>query len=143
MLAPLCSFLLPVDDVPPNYTAENFRDKLVELLVECQEDVLPNLKTHLAKMSQRYKDLLIDLAAGKALRSGINFYLCVAQLFIGEPVLIIKPKPNLTPEPGTTGPDYIFQKHYLIDADKFVASSKIKMRFIYNGVDYVAPFYKE
>ena len=134
---------MAVDDVPPNYTAENFRDKLVELLVECQEDVLPNLKTHLAKMSRSYKDLVIDLAAGKALWSGIDFYLCVAWLFIGELVLIIKPKPNLTPEPGTTGPDYIFQKHYLIDADKFVASSKIKMRFIYNRVDYVTPFYKE
>ena len=84
---------------------------------------------------------MIDLAAGKALQSGIDFYLCMAWLFIGEPVLIIKP--NLTPELGMTGPDYIFEKHYLIDADKFVASSKIKMRFIYNGVDYVAPFYKE
>ena len=132
-----------VNNVPPNYTAENFRDELVELLVERQEDVLPNLKTHLAKTSRSYKDLVIDLAAGKALRSGIDFYLCVAWLFISELVLIIKPKANPTPEPGTTGPDYIFQKHYLTDADKFVASSKIKMRFIYNSVDYVTPFYKE
>ena len=143
MLAPLHSFLSVVDDVPPNYTAENFWDKLIEILVERQEDILPNLKPHLGKMSWSYKDLVIDLAAGKALQLGIDFYLCPAWLFIGELVLIIKPKPNPTPEPGTTGPDYIFQKHYLIDADKFVTSSKIKMRFIYNGVDYVAPFYKE
>ena len=143
MLAPLCSFLSVVNDVPLNYTAENFWDELIELLVECQEDVLLNLKPHLGKMSKSYKYLVIDHAAGKALQSGINFYLCVAWLFISEPVLIIKPKPNPTPELGMTGPDYIFQKHYLIDADKFVASLKIKMRFIYNGVDYVTPFYKE
>ena len=58
-------------------------------------------------------------------------------------MLIIKPKHNLNPEPGRTGPEYIFEKHYLINADKFVPSSKIKMRFIYNGIDYVATFYKE
>ena len=58
-------------------------------------------------------------------------------------LLIIKLKHNLNPEPGTTGPEYIFEKHYLIAVDKFVSSSKIKMRFIYNSVDYVAPFYKE
>ena len=132
-----------VDDVLLNYTAENFRDELVELLVECQEDVLSNLKPHLGKMSRSYKDLVIDPAEGKALRSGIDFYLGAAWQFISEPVLIIKPKHHQNPEPGTTGPDYIFEKHYLIDTDKFVPSSKIKIRFIYNGIDYVAPFYKE
>ena len=86
---------------------------------------------------------MIDLAEGKALRSGIDFYLCAAWLFIGKPVLIIKPKHNSNPEPGMTGPEYIFEKHYLINADKFVASWKIKMRFIYNVIDYVTPFYKE
>ena len=56
---------------------------------------------------------------------------------------MIKLKHNPKPELGMTGPEYIFEKHYLIDADKFVALSKMKMRFIYNGIDNVAPFYKE
>ena len=61
--------------------------------------------------------------SGKATWLRIDFYLCAAWLFIGEPVLIINPKHNLNPEPGTTGPDYIFKNHYLINADKFVASN--------------------
>ena len=87
--------------------------------------------------------LVIDLAEGKALCFMIDFYLCTVHLFIAEPVLIIKPKHNPNPELGMTGPEYIFEKHNLIAADKFVSLSKIKMRFIYNGVDYVAPLYKE
>ena len=58
-------------------------------------------------------------------------------------LLIIKPKHNLNPELGMTGLEYIFEKHYLIAADKFVSSLKIKMWFIYDGIDYVVPFYKE
>ena len=38
-------------------------------------------------------------------------------------MLVIKLKHNLNPEPGMTGPDYIFEKHYLIAADIFVASN--------------------
>ena len=57
--------------------------------------------------------------------------------------LIIKLKHNLNPELGTTGPEHIFEKHYLITADEFVSSSKIKMRFIYDSIDYIVPFYKE
>ena len=60
---------------------------------------------------------------GKAIRWRIDFHLCAAWLFIGEPVLIINPKHKLNPEPGTTGPDYIFENHYLIAADKFVTSN--------------------
>ena len=122
---------------------EHFKDELIELLVTQQEDVLPLLKPQLGKSSRSYKDLILDLHAGKELQSGIDFYLAAAHLFVGEPVLLVKAKVNKKPEEGTTGPAYIFEKHYLIESDKFVAPSKVQMRFIFNGVNYYTPYYKE
>ena len=132
-----------VDDVPTNYTVEHFHDELIELLVTQHKDLVPLLQPHLAKTTRSYQQLICDLHDGKELQSGIDFYLCVVRLFVGEPVLLIKPKVNKNPTPGTAGPAYIFEKHYLVETDKFLSSSKIQMRFVFNGVNYYAPYYKD
>ena len=137
------SFLSAVDNVPHNYTVYNFRDELIELLVAQQEDMLPHLLPHLAKTTWSYQDLICDLYKEKPLRSGIDFYLCVARLFIGQPVLVLRPKINKNITPGTTGPKYVFNKTYLIESDEYQGIDNVKMRFVFNRVDYICPFYPE
>ena len=90
-----------VDDVPANYTVENFRR-------------WNHWATHYAAQGfgsttaapfgenqlQLPTDLICDLHDGKEMKSGIDFYMCVVHLFIGEPVLPIKPKENKNPDTG-------------------------------------------
>ena len=142
-MAPLRAFLSVIDDVPTGYTIEHFRDELIEMLVVQQETVLPQLKPHLAKTMRSCQDLILDLYEGKPMRSGIDFFLTTAWLFVGRPVLLLKPVPNKNPDPSTNGPDYLFEKAYLLKSDKFVKEVDINMRFVFNGVDYYTPFYPE
>ena len=141
-MAPLRSFLSTVDNVPSNYTVENFRDELIEYLVNQVEDIFSLLKPHLEKCNRSYKDLVIALYEGKEMRGGIDFYLCAARLFIQHPVLVVKPKSNDVAE-GEAGPDYTFDSHFYLQEDRRLPTKDIKICLMFNGVDYVAPFYKE
>ena len=142
-LALLCSFLSVVDDVPPGYTVEHFCDEIIKYLVTQQEDLLPQLKPQLQKTTRSYRDLILDLYDNKPMRSGIDFYFCAARLFKNQPVLLLKPYLNKNIQHGTTGPKYLFQKVYLLETDKYMATENIKMCFVVNGVDYYCPFYPE
>ena len=139
-LASICSFLSVVDDVPPGYTVEHFHDEIIEYLVTQQEDLLLQLKPHLQKTTRSYRDLILDLYDIKPMCSGIDFYFCTARLFINQPVLLVQPYLNKNIQHGT-GPIYLFQKVYLLETDKYMATENIKMRFIFNGVDYYCPFH--
>ena len=121
---------------------EHFCDEIVEYLVTQQEDLLPQLKPHLQKTTHTYRDLIRDLYDNKPMRSRIDFYFCAARLFLNQPVLL-KPFLNKNIQHGTTGPKYLFQKVYLLETDKYMATENIKMRFVFNGVDYYCPFYPE
>ena len=121
---------------------ENFRDELIEYLVNQVEDIFSLLKPHLEKCNRSYKDLVIALYEGKEMRGGIDFYLCDARLFIQHPVLVVKPKSNDVAE-GEAGPDYTFDSHFYLQEDRKLPTKDIKIRLMFNGIDYVAPFYKE
>ena len=56
---------------------------------------------------------------------------------------MLKPKINKNIAPGTTGLKYIFEKSFLIESDEYQGADNIKMRFVFNGVDYICPFYPE
>ena len=79
-----------IDNVPVNYTAENFRDEVLNLLVNQKEDVYQQLKEQLQKTSRSYKDLVLDLSKGKEMRSGIDFYFGAAIIFLRKPFLLVK-----------------------------------------------------
>ena len=113
------------------------------MLVTQTEDVFPLLKPHVLKCTRSYKQLIIDLAATKEMRSGIDFYMCAARLFIGEPMVLIKPKRNPNYIPGEPGPEYLFEKQYLLEADKFLSLKNIKIRMVFKGIDFYAPFYPD
>ncbi|MCG8621552.1 MAG: hypothetical protein MJE68_06070, partial [Proteobacteria bacterium] len=85
---PLRSFLSMIDNVPENYTIKDFRNEIVEMLVNQVEYVYPQLKPQLAKSSRSYQQLCIDLMKDKQFHSGIDFYMAAARLFIGHPVCL-------------------------------------------------------
>ena len=122
---------------------EHFCDKIIKYLLTQQEDLLLQLKPHLQKTTRTYRDLILDLYDNKPMRSRIDFNFCAARLFINQPVLLLKPFLNKNIQHGTTGPKYLFQKVYLLETDKYMATENIKMCFIFNGVDYYCPFYPE
>ena len=139
--APLRSFLAMIDNVPENYTINDFRNELVEMLVNQVEYIYPQLKPQLAKSSRSYQQLCIDLMKDKHFHSGIDFYMAAARLFIGHPVSLIKARKNTTPDVGTTGPEYLIERHYFLDGDERLdEAGKVQLRFAFNGIDYYAPF---
>ena len=73
--------------------------------------------------------------------SGIDFYMGTAHQFIGKPVLIIKPtmNPKYSKEKG---PRFLFEKSYLYKGDKHMNVADIKIHFVFNGLNYYAPFYQ-
>ena len=129
-----------IDNVPVNYTAENFRDEVLDLLVNQKEDVYQQLKEQLQKTSRSYKDLVLDLSKGKEMRSGIDFYFGAARIFLRKPFLLVKARKNTQPEEGTTGPAYVAEKHFLVESDKFLNPKDIKLKFAFNGIDFYCPF---
>ena len=56
---------------------------------------------------------------------------------------MLRPKTNKNTAPGTTGPKYIFEKSFLIESDEYQGVDNVKMHFVFNGVDYICPFYPE
>ena len=71
--------------------------------------------------------------------SALNFYLCLARIFIVEVVLLVKPKVNRVPEKGTTGLAYLFDKHSILETHNLMVFDETN--FVYNGMDYYAPFF--
>ena len=136
-LAPLHSVLSMVDNVPRHYTVYNFRDELVDLLVTWVDDVYLQLRPHLEKSSQSYQRLVIDLANGKDFMSGIDFYLAAAHIFLEEPFLIVKARKISTLDSTSM---YNIEEHFLLENDRFLNPKNWKMRFTFNGINFVVPF---
>ena len=61
--------------------------------------------------------------------------------FIGKPVLIIKPmmNPKYSKEKG---PHFLFEKSYLYKGEEHMNVADIKICFVFNGLNYYAPFYQ-
>ena len=139
-LAPFRSILTVINNVPQDYTVENFRDKILDLLVNQHEDLYHQLKGQLRKTSQSYQKLVIDLSKGKLMRSGIDFYFTAARIFLGKPFVLVKAWEVKKPEKGTTSPKYECEKQYLLPTDAFLNPSKIKLTFAFSGIDFYCPF---
>ena len=127
-----------MDNVPSNYTVENFRDEIIKYLMEEVSDIFPLLKKHVEKCNRSYKDLVLALHQGKEMQSGIDFYMAAARLFLAEPILFIKPVAKDNAEEN--GPDYEFKHHYFLDGDEKTVP---KIKLIFNGIDYYTPIYPE
>ena len=141
-LAPLEAFLSMIEDVPENYTVVHFKNEIIEMLVARMEETYHRLKPQLHKSLRSYQDLIADLHANKPMHSGIDFYIAAARLFIGKPVLVLKPELNKDYD-GSTGPHYVFKKEFLIEEDKYIVVEKINIKLVFNGINYYAPFYTE
>ena len=105
------------------------------------EDMVKLLKPQLRIAHRSYIDLVDRLHKGLPMTRGIDFYMAAARHFIGEPVLLVKP--TLNPKYGKEkGPRFLFEKHFLFKGDEKMNSADIKLNFVFNGIDYYAPFYQ-
>ena len=129
-----------VDNMPVDYAVQNFWDEILDLLVNQNEDVYPQLKPQLQKSLRSYQQLVLNLFKGKEMRSGIDFYFGAARIFLWKPFLLVKGWKNTQPTQGTTGPAYVPEKHFLVESDKFLNPKDIKLKFAFNGVDFYCPF---
>ena len=131
------------DNVPEGYTKDNICDEIIDLLITQYEDMYRQLKAHLQKSLQSYQVLVIDLAKGKEMKSGIDFYVGTVRIFLQHPFLLMKARKNANPEKGTTGPVFVMEKHYILEMDSYLNSDLLKLRFTFNGIDFYCPFLPE
>ena len=104
-------------------------------------DTAKRLKHQIDMSGKTYKDLVVTLYEGKKdFGNAINFYMAAARDFLGEPLLLIVPQ-HCTDKTNPTL-KYEFQKMYAFKEDSYLAESEIKLRFVFNGIDYYAPFFQ-
>ena len=104
-------------------------------------DTAKRLKHQIDMSGKMYKDLVVTLYEGKKdFGNAINFYMAAARDFLGEPLLLIVPQ-HCT-DKANPGLKYEFEKMYAFKEDSYLAESEIKLRFVYNRIDYYAPFFQ-
>ena len=64
------------------YGKEQLRDAVVELLVTQPRKCVTELKAHLQKTTQSYKQLVLELIEGKDMKAAIFFYVTAARLVL-------------------------------------------------------------
>ena len=140
-LTPLDSFLSVIDDVPVDFTVKHFKNEIINLLCLQADDMVKTLKPQLHVAHCSYIELIQRLHQELPMGSGIDFYMGTARQFIGKPVLIIKPtmNPKYSKEKG---PRFLFEKLYLYKGDEHMNVADIKIRFVFNGLNYYVPFYQ-
>ena len=108
------SVLFCLDNVPVTYGKEQLRDVVVELLITQPRKCVTELKAHLQKTTQSYKQLVLELIDGKDMKAAIFFYVPTARLVLGKPILLIHPTEHIS---GTSMPYYTFEHEYCIPED--------------------------
>ena len=102
-------------------------------------DMLDRLCPQLRYAGYSYKQLVQRLYDGLPMSTGIDFYMAAARHFIGHPIMVIKPQFNLNKEKyGNV--QFIFEKEYFHEADKNINDDEIHLKFVFNGINYYAPF---
>ena len=84
---------------------------------------MTELKAHLEKMTQPYKQLILDLIQEKEMKAAIFFYVAAARLVLGKPILLICPTKHIS---STSTPYYTFTEEYCIPEDKNVTIQDLK-----------------
>ena len=140
-LAPLESFLSVIDDVLVGFTVKHFKNEIISLLYLQADDMVKTLKPQLCVAHCSYIELIQQLHQELPMGSGIDFYMGAAHQFIGKSVLIIKlmMNPKYSKEKG---PRFLFEKSYLYKGDEHMNVADIKIHFVFNGLNYYAPFYQ-
>ena len=125
--------------MPEWFTVEHFRDEIINMLGLESADMLDRLRPQLRYAGYSYKQLIQRLYDGLPMSTGIDFYMSAARNFIGHPVMVIKPQFNLNKEKyGNV--QFIFEKEYFYEADKNMNDDEIHLKFVFNGINYYAPF---
>ena len=130
------SLLTCFDNVPSHYKVKDFSRDIFELLVNTPDYCCEKLQPHLDKTERSYQRLVLDLVAGTNMNATCNFYLGAASLHLDMPIMLIKPR-QWTDRRGIVR--YEFYQEYLFPEDENRAK-KFKIRLVYNGVNYYAPF---
>ena len=137
------SFLSVIDDMPPGYTVEHFKNKIINLLALQAGDTLKHLKKHLHVANKLYIDLVVTLHENKPWGNGIDFYMAAARWFIGKPALFVRPMLNPKYQNGQNPPKFFFNKEYFFEEDSYMSVDKIHLCFVFNGINYYAPFFQQ
>ena len=69
--------------------------------------------------------------------------MAAAHKFVGQPVLLVMPCHNPTYRKDVPGLKYLFSKHFCFEEDSYVNESDIKLHFVFNSMDYYAPFFQK
>ena len=134
------SLLTCIDNVPGHYKVEDFSREVFESLVSTPDYYCDKLQRHLDKTERSYQRLVLDLAAGAHMNAACDFYLGAASLHLDMPIMLIKPKQR-TDRRGMV--HYEFYQEFLFPEDKDRSLKEFKIRLVYNGVNYYAPFYSK
>ena len=128
-----------IDDVPEWFTVENFRDEVLNFLCTQSTEMINVLRPQLLYAHFSYKQLVQRLYDGQPMSTGIDFYMSAARHFLALPIVITKPQFN-TQRKKIGGPQYVFEKEYFYEQDSYLGDKMIPLKFIFNGIDYYAPY---
>ena len=134
------SLLTCIDNIPGYYKVEDFSREVFEALVNTPNYYYDKLQCHLDKTERSYQTLVLDLAAGTNMNAACDFYLGAASLHLDMPIMLIKPKQR-TDRRGMV--HYEFYQEFLFPEDEERSRKEFKIRLVYNGVNYYAPFYSK
>ena len=134
------SLLTCIDNVPGHYKVEDLSREVFEALVNTPDYYCDKLKCHLDKTERSYQRLVLDLAAGAHMNAACDFYLGAASLHLDMPIMLIKPKQR-TNRRGMV--HYEFYQEFLFPEDEERSPNEFKIRLVYNGINYYAPFYSK
>ena len=134
------SLLTCIDNVPGHYKVEDFSREVFESLASTPDYYCDKLQRHLDKTERSYQRFVLDLAAGAHMNASCDFYLGAASLHLDMPIMLIKPKQR-TDRRGMV--HYEFYQEFLFPEDQDRSPKEFKIRLVYNGVNYYAPFYSK
>ena len=134
------SLLTCIDNVPGHYKVEDFSREVFKTLVNTPDYYCDKLQCHLDKTERSYQRLVLDLMAGANMNAACDFYLGAASLHLDMPIMLIKPK-QCTDQRGMV--HYEFYQEFLFPEDEERSPNEFKIRLVYNGINYYAPFYSK
>ena len=135
----LTSVLYAMDNVPDDFTGESLAKCLFKYLVGNAPDIVEKLSHHLRKTTRSYKSLCYGLLKGKDMNSAADFYVAAASMYLGIPILLVRPKQLKSGRTGQVYYEYISE--FCLKEHKHMKTSDCQITLVFNGVNHYTCFF--
>ena len=128
--------------LPEGYQWHHLKCQVLANTVIHRDQLYDDLKEHVDKTELSYSEICEHFANAKStsvIPHGTgDFIIFATQLFIKQPIIIIKPYIK-TKKKKTDNDDYGIEKVYLNDEDKNLSPDEFAIVMVFNGLNYYAP----